>query len=98
MGTTVKAIIYALLVIIGTFCDLITGSGHLTPANASVIITGAVFAGVILIIDLKYSHSKAALILQSANGQQIEAMIEAKVAATVAAEIQRMMPSLSSNV
>jgi len=94
--TTLKAILYALIVIVGTICDLITGSGHLTPATAAVIITGAVFAGAILIVDLKFSHSRVAQLLATPTGQTLEQLVEAKVSTAVAAGLQAITPALQS--
>jgi len=82
METTMKAVIYAIVLVIGTLCNLLTGQGgHLTPASAAIVITGAIFAGAILIIDLKFSHSRAAQLINSPTGKELEALIEAKCAA-----------------
>jgi len=96
MGLTLKAILYAVVVLIGTLCNLITGTGHLTPATAAVIITGGVFAGAILIIDLKFSHSRVAFLLDSPTGKALEQLIEGKVTTAVAAGLQAISPALQS--
>ena len=96
MSTTFKAILYALVVMIGTLCNLITGTGHLTPSSAAVTITGAVFAGALLILDLKFSHSRAAQIIDSTNGELLIKLIESKVAAGVATGLQTITPTLES--
>jgi hypothetical protein len=96
MSTTLKAILYALLVMIGTLCNLITGTGHLTPSSAAVTITGAIFAGALLILDLKFSHSRAAQIIDSTNGELLIKMLESKIASGVATGLQTIIPTLQS--
>ena len=96
MSTTVKAILYALVVILGTLCNLVTGTGHLTPSSAAVTITGAVFSGAILLLDLKFSHSRAAQIIDSSNGELMIKMLEGKVASGVATGLQELTPVLQS--
>ena len=96
MSTTLKAILYAGVVIVGTFCNLITGTGHLTPQSAAVIITGAIFAGAILIIDLKFSHSRTAQLIDSTNGGLLIKILEGKVSSGVATGLQALTPMLQS--
>jgi hypothetical protein len=92
MSTTVKAVAYALLLIIGTLCDLITGRGALTPESAAVIITVAVFTGIILVIDLKFSHSRVAQVMNSPTGEELEKLIETKVEAALALMLAKIPP------
>lgn len=95
MQTTLKAVIYAIVLVIGTLCNLLTGQGgHLTPESAAIAITGAVFAGAILIIDLKFSHSRAAQVINSPTGKELEAVIEAKFATLITPQLSKLVDLL----
>lgn len=91
--------IRTLLTALGNIAYAILGVwlGHLLPQDSAGIVTGQIFVGVLSLIHLIAAHRpQVTAVLDSPIGQATEAMIEQKVAAAMALELQKITPTAST--
>lgn len=89
MSTTIKAIVYPLLLAIYGVLGHVLGVAS-SPGQNSVIIATAIVGGVIMVVDIYWSHSRAAQLLNTPVGADLERMIAGKVAIAVDAGLARI--------
>ena len=83
-ATTLKAVIYPFLLTVYAVLGKILGQPGTSAHQSSVTIAVTIIGGIVMIVDIYWSHSRAAQVLNSPTGEQLTAIIEAKVAAEVA--------------
>jgi hypothetical protein len=96
LSTTVKAILYPLLLAIYGILGHVLGVAT-SPGQNSVMIATAIVGGVIMLVDLYWSHSRAANMINSPLGPNIEAMLEATVTKAVAVILAKI-PTINKGI